>query len=304
MKLSIRIITYNQAAYVMQAMDSVLSQKTNFPFEIVIGDDASTDGTKEILESYAREFPDKIKLTLHEKNLGERKNLLTTLVSCSGEFVAFLDGDDYWTDDLKLQKQIDFLDANPEYSICFHNARLIDTDKPGFSMEVNKFKNSVFQIEDIIKNNWFMMTSSLMMRNPNPLPNWFFDSVNKNIDYSLQLVMSLKGKAFYFQEVMSVYRQHNDSLAFKFDLLEWCNSLFHIINHFDADTNNKYIGLTNDKRASVCLRVVKEYSVFTFQFWKNLFVYFRFKQNLKFSDVKEISSFLVYKYYNLIKGKK
>jgi glycosyltransferase involved in cell wall biosynthesis len=126
-KVSVQVLTYNHAEFVAQALDSVLSQKASFEWEIVVGDDCSTDGTREILKSYARNHPERIRLLLHPQGLGPHEphlagnnNLLATYRASRGEYVALLDGDDYWTDDSKLEKQVRFLDARPSCSLCCH----------------------------------------------------------------------------------------------------------------------------------------------------------------------------------------
>src|SRR5437016_2968680 len=112
MKLSVMMITYNHERYVRHALDSVLMQKVDFDYEIVIGEDRSTDSTREILLEYRDKFPAKFRLLLHEQNIGVIRNCFTTLAACRGEYVALLEGDDYWTSDTKLQKQVEFLDSH------------------------------------------------------------------------------------------------------------------------------------------------------------------------------------------------
>src|SRR5690606_9560707 len=118
--VSVWMITYNHCAYIEQALDSVLCQETDFPFEIVIGDDCSTDGTREVLLRYASSNPARIRLILHERNVGMIANQNAVFDACSGEFIAMLEGDDYWTDSSKLQRQVDAMRENPECHVSFH----------------------------------------------------------------------------------------------------------------------------------------------------------------------------------------
>lgn len=296
-KLTVRVITYNQEAYIKQALDSILMQKANFPFEIIVSDDASTDTTQEILKLYQQKYPEIIKVILHEKNLGGRKNLLSTLSLCTGKYVAFLDGDDYWIDEYKLQKQVDFLEASPEFNICFHNANVTEFFNENKSRLANNLDKQIFNIEDVIVNGWFIITSSMVIRNPNPLPDWITNSVNRNIDYSLHLWLTLNGKAYFLPDIMSVYRIHERSISMLFNSKEWCNSHNHIFDNFDRITDNKYKVLTNDKRASVIyLRIVKKQSIFHLLFWKNLYYFCKNKKNLNYNDITSILKFLVKKY--------
>src|ERR1041385_1211197 len=136
-KVSILVTTYNQENLITQAIDSILTQEVNFPYEIVIGEDASTDRTREIVVELGQQHPEKIRVLLRDPEVAERDrrirlagkiNYLTALRACRGEYIAILDGDDYFTSPHKLQRQVDFLEAHPECVICFHNFATIYTD--------------------------------------------------------------------------------------------------------------------------------------------------------------------------------
>ncbi|MEG1645564.1 MAG: glycosyltransferase [Alistipes sp.] len=118
-RVTICMITYNHAAYIGQAIEGILHQQSAFPFEILIGEDCSTDQTRSICQHYQALHPDKIRLLLPEKNLGMITNFYTTLQAATGEYIAFCEGDDYWIDPLKLQKQVDFLDAHPDFGCVY-----------------------------------------------------------------------------------------------------------------------------------------------------------------------------------------
>ncbi|MDR1406841.1 MAG: glycosyltransferase, partial [Tannerella sp.] len=118
--VSVCMLTYNHERYIAQAIRSVLMQETDFPFELVISDDCSSDGTVEICRSYKDRYPDKIKLLLSEVRLGMTGNFIKTIEACTGRYVAHCDGDDFWTSPGKLQKQADFMEANEEYTLCVH----------------------------------------------------------------------------------------------------------------------------------------------------------------------------------------
>ncbi len=128
MKLSVCVVTYNHEKYLAEALDSILMQEVDFPIEIEIGEDRSTDKTLEICRAYEKEYPEIIRLHVNEKNLGYNWNFYRTMEQCRGEYVAVLDGDDLWTDPQKLKKQIDFLDNHPEYSMCFSKYYVCDED--------------------------------------------------------------------------------------------------------------------------------------------------------------------------------
>jgi len=115
--VSVHMITYNHAPYIAQAIECVLAQKTNFPFELVIGEDCSTDGTREIVFDFAKRFPDIIRVITSDKNVGMKANSYRTTQACQGKYIAYCEGDDYWHKNDKLQKQVDILEANPECSL-------------------------------------------------------------------------------------------------------------------------------------------------------------------------------------------
>jgi glycosyltransferase involved in cell wall biosynthesis len=117
--VSARIITYNQAPYIARTIDGVLQQKTNFPVELVIGEDCSTDGTKEIVEEYQKNYSDRIRIITSEANVGMRTNGLRSGNACRGKYIAFCDGDDYWHDPDKLQRQVDYLENHPDCGLVY-----------------------------------------------------------------------------------------------------------------------------------------------------------------------------------------
>ena len=125
--VSVLSITYNHAPYIAQAIESFLAQETNFPFEIVIGEDCSTDGTREIVFDYATRYLDRIRIVTSDKNVGGIVNFQRTLADCRGKYVAVCEGDDYWQHSGKLQMQADFLEANPEYGMVHTDWDVIDT---------------------------------------------------------------------------------------------------------------------------------------------------------------------------------
>lgn len=270
MKLSVCMITYNHEKYIAQAIEGCLMQKTDFPVEIVIGEDCSTDKTRSICLEYKNKYPDKIKLLLPEKNLGMMGNLVETLNACDGEFVAWCEGDDYWTDPKKLQKQVDFLDANKEYAICSHGVQIVhqNADKQPQIWSRKWIKNKEATIEDIIVYGGGA-TCSLIWRNKifGELPDWF--SEQKGGDWSLQILCASKGKMKYIPDVMGVYRIHNNgSHQARFEEAKKNNINFvgylydnmkKMIDAIDTHFNRKYSGLFEIARNYNHLRVFDEY---------------------------------------------
>ncbi|MEI7675362.1 MAG: glycosyltransferase [Bacteroidales bacterium] len=217
--VSVWVITYQHRNFITDCLAGILMQKTNFPIEIVIGDDESSDGTREFCKQYAENNPDKIRLFLRERNQSvvtlNGKTLyfngrLTTM-SCRGKYIAFCEGDDYWTDPYKLQKQVDFLENNQSFAICFHNANVFNNKENTFVFQqpgINEDK--IYTINDYLKNNP-CPTAAVLFKSEyiNSLPEWF--SKTPFGDYTLYLyILSKSGKnAYYFKDTMSVYRIHS-----------------------------------------------------------------------------------------------
>jgi glycosyltransferase involved in cell wall biosynthesis len=203
--VSVCMITYNHEKYISEAIEGVITQKTNFRFELIIGEDCSTDNTRYIVKEYESKYPEIIVGQYPSQNRGLYKNFLTVLQSARGKYIALCEGDDYWTDPYKLQKQVDFLEANPEYSMCFHNAIKIyenNFKKPELFNDIF-ISREVAEVEII--NNWIIPTASIIFRrNILPLPDW-----SKNVysgDMTLALIAMSKGKIFCFNSIMSIYR--------------------------------------------------------------------------------------------------
>jgi glycosyltransferase involved in cell wall biosynthesis len=202
------MITYNQERYISQAIDSVLMQEVNFDYEIVIGEDCSTDSTQNILLAYRDKFPDKIKLLLNDSNKGVTLNFAQTLKACSGDYIALLEGDDYWTSASKLQKQVDFLDSNLEYVTCYHAAQLVDAQEvPRLVIPLERHKKKTSTLIDLIRDDSFMATCSIIFRARafEYFPDIFF-VWKSGCDWPLNVLNAEKGPIGYIDEIMSVYR--------------------------------------------------------------------------------------------------
>ena len=211
MKLSICMITYNHTDYLKQAIDGVLMQKTNFDYELVIANDNSPDNSDEIIQDYIKTHPEghKIKYLHNTLNIGMMPNFVKALTNCSGEYIALCEGDDYWTDANKLQKQVDFLDNNLDYSICFHHAS-IDTKGVITEDAITLKSNQTTTIEDLAKGN-YIHTCSVVFRNKlfNQFPSYFAKAPVG--DYFLHMLNARFGKIYCIEEIMANYRVHETS---------------------------------------------------------------------------------------------
>jgi len=218
MKVSVAILTYNQKQFIGKAIESALAQKTNFDIEILVGDDCSTDGAQEIILAYQEKYPDKVKAVLHSKNLGQNGlfNTIETLKLAKGTYIAPMDGDDYWTDDQKLQRQVDFMEAHPDFSACFHNA-LITYEDGTASHELNPTdQKEVITAADLVGEDeiWFMATSAVMFKNGIMYyPDWFLKSSSGDIPR--YVILAKHGPIGYVSGVMSVYRKNRGGASFK-----------------------------------------------------------------------------------------
>lgn len=212
-KVSCHIITYNQKDYISQCVDGVLMQQIDFPFEIIIGDDNSTDGTREILIEYQKKYPEIITLNLRKekgKGIPGKENFVTTLQMCKGEYISLCDGDDYWTDPLKLQKQISFLETNTEYVMHSANAMQISTD-PEFNNKpiFNNSTDSIFELKDFLLNN-NIVACTTMFRNID----FRFPKSFKNVafgDWFLHVILMKNTglKIYRSKDIFSAYRIHD-----------------------------------------------------------------------------------------------
>jgi len=148
--VSVIVLTYNHKDYIRQALDSVLAQKTAFPYEILVGDDASSDGTSEIVLQYADQYPDKIFPFIREKNLGATKNLRKLLERAKGAYINGCEGDDYWTDPYKLQRQVSYMTAHPQCVGCVHPFTIVDeTGRPRRNQRLRWVcEKKVYRLED------------------------------------------------------------------------------------------------------------------------------------------------------------
>ena len=227
--VSVCIRSHNQEKFIAQAIDSVLMQKTTFPFEIIIGDDNSKDNSINILDEYTTNNPELIHVLKSEVKLGGAKNLRQTIEHSKAKYIALCDGDDYWTDVYKLQKQVDFLEQHKEYIACFHNVINIyenNEDKSSFFHSAGFPQHHTY--ETVVKNKWFLPINGLVfIREYVFFPNWF-DNV-KHDDYVMDLALASKGSFYIMRDVMAVYRHHGNNMSSNFDIIQFDNEMSTIL---------------------------------------------------------------------------
>lgn len=217
-KLSVVLITYNHEKYIRRALDSVLMQETDFPFEVVIGDDCSPDDTKNIVREYRDLYPQQVKLVHREKNTGRPTlNVYETTMKCKGEYLAYLEGDDYWTDPKKLQKQVNFLEEHPEYIACTHTHKMIDEDGNDISdpevLKMSEFYrwSGVFTMDDLRKSgHWPGHFATVVSKNIYKNAKHDYTILYKAHDFvddgQILLFLLMEGNIYRLDEEMSVWR--------------------------------------------------------------------------------------------------
>ncbi len=248
--LSVCLITYQDANYIEKCLDSVLGQKTDFNFKVIIGEDASSDGTREICLNYAKKYPERIQLLLGKRENviyiegrpTGRYNFVKTLEQAKSKYVALIEGDDYWTDPLKLQKQVDFLESNPEYSICFHPVEVYDQSQEKMVKDVlTATVKDTTSVYDLAKGN-YIHTCSVMYRNNlfRSFPGYFFQAPIG--DYFLHMLNAKYGPIKMLNEEMAVYRLHNashwSSLQQEKRYRSWYAFLLKLRENFDKKTRS------------------------------------------------------------------
>jgi glycosyltransferase involved in cell wall biosynthesis len=215
--LSVMMLTYNHEKFIARAIESVLSQKANFNIELIIGEDCSTDTTRTICLDYQKRYPKIIKVLLEPKNLGVKKNFVRTLKACNGDFVAYLEGDDYWVSEIKLQKQIDYLLAHKRSMMCCHNATVIDEISHSSYKLLNITKQN-WELSDICNINLICANSVVFRNDKNVLKNFKLES--DIADWVLWVYLAQFGSIHYINEELSVYRIHQNGIYAGSDIVK------------------------------------------------------------------------------------
>lgn len=207
--VSVVVITYNQEKFIKKAIDSILEQETSFEVEIIIGDDNSTDLTREILKRY-EEMNGRIRVIYRDENIGAIPNFIETFKEASGRYIALCEGDDYWLEPTKLQQQIDFLENNSTHSLVFHPVSVVFDDSKDESYTYPAEKSD-FTVENLLRSN-FIQTNSVVYRS---LGKKVYRRLVSNLmpgDWYLHVFHAKYGEIGFIDKIMSVYRRHKDGL--------------------------------------------------------------------------------------------
>jgi len=279
--LTVCLITYNHRKDIRQAIDSVLMQKVDFSWELIIADDFSTDGTREILLDYENLYPGIIKLILQEKNVGPHKNWMDLITFPKSKYIAYFEGDDYWTDPNKLQKQVDFLESNPDYG-------MVCTDYHKYYQRENRYKKNCFKVpkykdtvgfDDYILDRSTIGTATTIFRTA--IINQYFNEIPANVrstwnvgDTPLWLYISLKHKIKVLPDVTAVYRIL-DSSACHYETPEerynFYKKGFEVPNYFIENFNVKTDTVLEVKRKYLRMELNYYYELINYEKAKKKF---------------------------------
>lgn len=203
-QVSVCVVTYNQEKYIAECLESLVTQQTSFKFEIIVGEDCSTDNTRKIVQQYVEQYPDLIVPLFYEENVGAVENLKRVYKAAKGKYIAHIDGDDLALPN-KLQRQFDILEANPDCSICVHNMNAVDGKSQIMERAFPLFEEKKYSLIDMYLINPFFIHSSKMFVNK---IDEYIDQLNVNaLDTEVHIEQAKQGNIYFLNEELGVYRQ-------------------------------------------------------------------------------------------------
>jgi len=235
--VSVAMPNYGQEEFISEAILGVLDQKADFEIELIVADDCSPDNTERVVENIIKTHPNAhwIKYVRHSKNKGAIPNFVWTINQTKGKYVAICEGDDYWTDPLKLQKQVDFLEKNKEYSLTFHKIKELTTREEKFTYP-NPSEEKTYALEDLTKENFIITVSAVFRKDFEKLPEWV--QYSPMGDYPLHLINASVGLIKYFPDEMAVYRVGSGMWSTQHKVDQIVNTMFclkFLLLHFKND---------------------------------------------------------------------
>lgn len=203
-QVSVCIVTYNQESHIAECLDSIVTQQTNFKFEIIVGEDCSTDNTRAIVQKYIEKYPELIIPVFHEKNVGAVENIKQVYKKAKGKYIAHMDGDDMALPE-KIQKQFDILEADPTCSICVHNMNVVDDQSQSIMGALKFFEEKKYTLLDMYLINPFFIHSSKMFINK---IEEYIDQLDVNaLDTEVHIEQAKQGDIYFIGECLGAYRQ-------------------------------------------------------------------------------------------------
>lgn len=238
--VSARVITYNHGKFIRECLEGIFMQETNFPFEVVIGEDCSTDETRLICEEFKARYPERVNLLTYDKNVGAQENARRTREACRGKYIAFCEGDDYWTDPLKLQKQTNFLEENSAYAMCFHNCFVNFEDDPNKESGLfYEYVKDSYEITDLF-GKWLIPTASVMFRNNliSDYPEWLSKAIVGDTPFFI--LIASHGRIKLLPGMMGVYRRHSGGATNLLNGYTYWEEMIELYSNIDKHFGYKY----------------------------------------------------------------
>jgi hypothetical protein len=258
--VEIIVITYNHEAYLGEAIDSILAQETSFPIHVTIVDDVSTDNTREVAGRYANADPDRVRLIVNPTNVFNNVALLEVLAESRAEYIAVLDGDDYWIDPLKLQKQVDFMNDHADCALSYHNAELVYQDGRPKQYRNPPSQPAFSNIHELFVRNFIANCSVLYKRAAlEEIPDWY--SGVEAGDWYMHLLAARHGRIAYLPEPMAAYRIHAGGMWTRRTPLEQWNCCVDILNHMREHFEPLYHSDIDRGMVNVCQYLARTHAV-------------------------------------------
>lgn len=239
--VSVKVPAFNQERYLEACLDGILAQKTTFPFEVIVGEDGSADGTRAIAETYAKAHPRTVHLLDAEGNLGPARNLARIRTACRGQYEAMCEGDDIWIHPCKLQRQVEFLEARPDHVFCFHDALFYREDKgarPKYYCPPDLPESP--SVADVLRRPAFIATSSILARRSflDALPPWRTEVLCG--DLVVRLWGPHAGRIGYLRDIMAIRRRHSRGISMRSGPRRMATEAIKAYARFDEATNRQY----------------------------------------------------------------
>jgi glycosyltransferase involved in cell wall biosynthesis len=294
-KVSVSMITYDHEKFIEEAINGVLMQECDFDFELIISNDCSPDNTDAVIQKILQNHPKASCITYfnHKKNLGMMPNSTFALQQCTGKYIAACEGDDYWIDPYKLQKQVDFLEANPDYVLSFHKIKILKSDGSLISDFITKVPENYETQETLARLGNYIHTPSIVFRNiikeyPKEL------SISPIGDYFLYMILTEHGKIKYLEDEMAVYRYGVGVISKMDDFMIACNNIKMYSCMIGAIKNVDVKSILMKRQDMIIEQYGKSFerkTIDTFKFWE--IITYTKKKILKiiFNPKKSLSKF-------------
>ena len=302
--LDIAVLTFNHKDFIATCLNSILSQKTDYKFKVLVLDDCSSDGSSEIIKTIAAQNPDIIHYERNETNIGPHKSAIKLAEKTSAKYFCFLDGDDYWCNENKIQTQIDFLEKNPDYVGCFHDAKILQTNISDDLNYLNRTQTYWKTYSQFNRYSSDFMPWSLIQRNIIPTASLIFRNIDlygflknyKSLEFSLSWALHLEiiknSKFKYFNEVWSVYNDHPKGISKKYDIVDFKLNNIKILEALLSDKawqyNQAEIYKTICSEYRLILKSKKELSTAKKDYDKSLKQYQKYLKLANKSDLQQL----------------